>query len=125
VLPFDKMLNTLPDALMNANTNDWMVREVKEQGGMMKGVKSVYGDPEYVRQRDKLIPRAEEICDKRLGVTKKDGRGAEWSRLFMVTMDRLWLLESLKEKQARMSSELSRISFRLAEAEMVELAEAV
>lgn len=91
----------------------------------MKGVKGVYGDPEYVRKRDKLIPRAEEICDKALGVTKRTDRAGEWSRLFMRTMDRLWILESLKEKQVRMSSELSRISFRLAEAEMVELAEAV
>ncbi len=91
----------------------------------MKGVRNVYGDPEYVRRRDALIPKAEEICDRVLGVTKKTDRDAKWSLLFMKTMDRLWKLESLKLKQARMAAELSRISFRLEEAEMMEMAEAV
>lgn len=91
----------------------------------MKGMRNVYGDTGYVRRRDALIPKAEELCDKALGITNKRDRELAWTRLFMRTMDRLWLLESLKEKQARMSAELSRVSSRLQEAEMVEMAEAV
>lgn len=69
---------------------------------------------EYVSKRTALIPQAEAICNRALGVcTKRDRRGVEWTRMFLRTMDRLWLLESLKEKQIRMTNELARVNARL------------
>lgn len=72
---------------------------------------------EYVSKRTALIPQAEAICNRALGVcTKRDRREEEWTRMFLRTMDRLWLLESLKEKQIRMTNELARVNARLSAA---------
>jgi hypothetical protein len=72
--------------------------------------KQVYGDAAYVKKRDALIPKAEQLCDKALGVVDVKSRGQEWTRLFMRTMDRLWKLQYLEERSRFMANELARLN---------------
>ena len=75
----------------------------------------VYGNGEYTVKRDTLIPRAEAICDTSLKVVDKKDRGVAWTRLFMRTMDRLWLIQRLSDQRDHMSRELRRIERQLEE----------
>lgn len=44
-------------------------------------------DPQYVRDRDELIPEAERLTNKAVGSKNKS---SQWSKHFIKTMDRLW-----------------------------------
>jgi len=58
---------------------------------------------EYIRKRDALVPRAENIADKKHGAKKpKDKKKIEkwaidWNSTFFSTMDRLWGKQRKKE----------------------------
>lgn len=81
--------------------------------GRLKKETTPYGNKEYVRRREALIPQAEEICDKAFKIKKKCDRCNAWTRMFMSTMDRLWLIQSLKDKSEFMTSELARITLEI------------
>lgn len=75
--------------------------------------KSAMTNDEYVTRRKSLIPQAEKICSKASVLDKQGRRGAKWSQLFLKVMDRLWLLETLKEQQSQMANELARVNSRI------------
>ncbi len=74
--------------------------------------KPVMTNEEYARRRAALIPEAEKICS-RAQVLHNGQRGAKWVQLFLKVMDRLWLLEMLKDQQNRIAIELAHINNRI------------
>jgi len=62
---------------------------------------------EYIRKRDALIPRAENIADKKHGAKKpKDKKKIEkwaidWNSTFFSTMDKLWEAQKRKDTKQR------------------------
>jgi len=77
--------------------------------GRNKIERMCYGNSTYVAKRDALIPDAEAFCDNKLKVVDKKDRSNDWTRLFMVTMDRMWRLKQLTDMSEHMTVELARI----------------
>lgn len=69
-----------------------------------------YGDAGYVYQREKLIPKAEAFCDKKLRIKNRKDRGIEWSKLFFQTMDLMWMQQTMARKIEQCKSELARLA---------------
>jgi hypothetical protein len=77
--------------------------------GRSKKHEAVYGDGGYVTQRDKLIPKAEAFCDKKLRVKNPKDRGNDWTRLFFQTMDLMWMQQTMARKIEQCSAELLKL----------------
>lgn len=60
---------------------------------------------EYIRRREALIPKAENIANKKHGANKPKNKAeleawaGKWTRTFLTTMDKLWEKEKRKEQK--------------------------
>lgn len=63
--------------------------------------KTTFGNKQYIKSRDKLIPLAASFADK-----KTDGvKGDKWAKEFFIEMDRLAVEIGIQERRYHPSSE--------------------